>query len=258
MVLGHEGLGIVEDIGRAVHRVQRGDRVVLPAHIYCGVGFNCARGDSAACLRVQPGHVAGAYTIPAVGPFRGSQAEPPSPGAGPDKGDKRGVFRTSACGRGPRVDRKYSPRRLFACFLIRVLGLQVQCKCTGRTRGQEPAIIRAAAPRPALRLIGAQWLKTTFTMRSTRRSKRSYRSGAWSSAAWWVTIWLGRARPLTIRSRRCVVYRRSWVRPNPTVTPLLNNVAQGTCKDPSAWPPCGAGAASVEVNKPAMPSRPSD
>jgi glutathione-independent formaldehyde dehydrogenase len=35
-----------------VHRVQRGDRVVLPAHIYCGVCFNCARGDSAACLRV--------------------------------------------------------------------------------------------------------------------------------------------------------------------------------------------------------------
>ena len=43
MMLGHEGLGIVEDVGRAVHRVQRGDRVVLPAHIYCGVCFNCAR-----------------------------------------------------------------------------------------------------------------------------------------------------------------------------------------------------------------------
>ena len=75
MVLGHEGLGIVEDAGRAVHRVQRGDRVVLPAHIYCGVCFNCARGDSAACLRVHPGHVGGAYAMPGMGPFRGSQAE---------------------------------------------------------------------------------------------------------------------------------------------------------------------------------------
>ena len=75
MVLGHEGLGIVEDVGRAVHRVQRGDRVVLPAHIYCGVCFNCARGDSAACLRVHPGHVGGAYAMPGMGPFRGSQAE---------------------------------------------------------------------------------------------------------------------------------------------------------------------------------------
>jgi glutathione-independent formaldehyde dehydrogenase len=75
LVLGHEGLGIVEDVGRAVHRVQRGDRVVLPAHIYCGVCFNCARGNSAACLRVQPGHAGGAYAMPGMGPFRGSQAE---------------------------------------------------------------------------------------------------------------------------------------------------------------------------------------
>ena len=75
MVLGHEGLGIVEVAGPAVHRVKRGDRVVLPAHIYCGVCFNCARGDSAACLRVHPGHVGGAYAMPGMGPFRGSQAE---------------------------------------------------------------------------------------------------------------------------------------------------------------------------------------
>jgi glutathione-independent formaldehyde dehydrogenase len=75
MVLGHEGLGIVENVGRAVRRVRRGDRVVLPAHIFCGVCFNCARGDSAACLRVHPGHVGGAYAMPGMGPFRGSQAE---------------------------------------------------------------------------------------------------------------------------------------------------------------------------------------
>src|SRR5215472_10251897 len=42
MVLGHEGLGIVEVAGPAVHRVKRGDRVVLPAHIFCGVCVNCA------------------------------------------------------------------------------------------------------------------------------------------------------------------------------------------------------------------------
>ena len=59
MVLGHEGLGIVEFAGPAVHRVKRGDRVVLPAHIYCGVCVNCARGHSAACLRVHPGHAGG-------------------------------------------------------------------------------------------------------------------------------------------------------------------------------------------------------
>ena len=75
MVLGHEGLGIVEAVGPAVHRVKRGDRVVLPAHIFCGVCFNCARGDSAACLRIHPGHAGGAYAMPGMGPFRGSQAE---------------------------------------------------------------------------------------------------------------------------------------------------------------------------------------
>jgi len=75
MVLGHEGLGLVEFAGRAVYRVKRGDRVVLPAHIFCGVCFNCARGDSAACLRAHPGHVGGAYAMPGMGPFRGSQAE---------------------------------------------------------------------------------------------------------------------------------------------------------------------------------------
>ena len=75
MVLGHEGLGVVEAAGPAVQRVRRGDRVVLPAHIYCGVCFNCSRGYSAACLRVYPGHAGGAYAMPGMGPFRGSQAE---------------------------------------------------------------------------------------------------------------------------------------------------------------------------------------
>ncbi|HEV3294454.1 MAG TPA: alcohol dehydrogenase catalytic domain-containing protein, partial [Streptosporangiaceae bacterium] len=65
----------VEATGPAVHRVGRGDRVVLPAHIYCGVCFNCSRGYSAACLRVHPGHAGGAYAMPGMGPFRGSQAE---------------------------------------------------------------------------------------------------------------------------------------------------------------------------------------
>jgi glutathione-independent formaldehyde dehydrogenase len=68
------GWGIVEVTGPAVHRIKRGDRVVLPAHIFCGVCFNCARGDSAACLRVYPGHAGGAYAMPGMGPFRGSQA----------------------------------------------------------------------------------------------------------------------------------------------------------------------------------------
>ena len=48
------GVLTVEAAGPAVQRVRRGDRVVLPAHIYCGVCFNCSRGDSApacGCIR---------------------------------------------------------------------------------------------------------------------------------------------------------------------------------------------------------------
>src|SRR5438477_9657816 len=67
MVLGHEGMGVVEAVGPAVTRVKPGDRVVLPAHLYCGVCYNCARGYSAACLRVHPGHVGGAYAMPGMG-----------------------------------------------------------------------------------------------------------------------------------------------------------------------------------------------
>lgn len=55
LVLGHEPPGVVEAAGSAVELVKRGDRVVVPTHLYCGLCFNCVRGYSAACLRVRPG-----------------------------------------------------------------------------------------------------------------------------------------------------------------------------------------------------------
>ena len=44
IVLGHEGAGIVEDIGTAVTRVKRGDTVVLSWNPHCGHCFYCERG----------------------------------------------------------------------------------------------------------------------------------------------------------------------------------------------------------------------
>ena len=35
-VVGHEPLGVVEEVGRAVTSLTKGDRVVVPAHICCG------------------------------------------------------------------------------------------------------------------------------------------------------------------------------------------------------------------------------
>jgi glutathione-independent formaldehyde dehydrogenase len=75
LVLGHEPLGVVEQVGSAVETVRAGDRVVLPTHLYCGVCVNCARGLSAACLRVRPGSFGAAYGYAGMGPYRGGQAE---------------------------------------------------------------------------------------------------------------------------------------------------------------------------------------
>jgi glutathione-independent formaldehyde dehydrogenase len=44
LVLGHEPLGVVEEVGEDVRSVKRGDRVVVPTHLYCGYCFNCRRG----------------------------------------------------------------------------------------------------------------------------------------------------------------------------------------------------------------------
>lgn len=41
MVMGHEFMGIVEETGRAVTHLQRGDRVVVPFPIACGQCFFC-------------------------------------------------------------------------------------------------------------------------------------------------------------------------------------------------------------------------
>ena len=43
IVLGHEGAGVVEDVGASVTRVKRGDRVVLSWNPHCGHCFYCER-----------------------------------------------------------------------------------------------------------------------------------------------------------------------------------------------------------------------
>ena len=74
LVLGHEPLGVVRVVGEDVHLVRPGQRVVVPTHLFCGVCYNCARGYSAACLRVRPGGFGAAYGYAGMGPYRGAQA----------------------------------------------------------------------------------------------------------------------------------------------------------------------------------------
>ena len=41
MILGHEFMGIVEEVGKEIKHLQKGDRVVVPFPIACGHCFFC-------------------------------------------------------------------------------------------------------------------------------------------------------------------------------------------------------------------------
>jgi threonine dehydrogenase-like Zn-dependent dehydrogenase len=52
-ILGHEPMGIVEDVGADVKHVAPGDRVVVPFNIACGTCFMCERGLQSQCETTQ-------------------------------------------------------------------------------------------------------------------------------------------------------------------------------------------------------------
>jgi glutathione-independent formaldehyde dehydrogenase len=73
-VIGHEPLGVVEEVGSAVQNVKKGDRVVVPTHICCGFRAMCVEGHSSACLTTDPGQAGAAYGYPNKGGYQGAQA----------------------------------------------------------------------------------------------------------------------------------------------------------------------------------------
>ena len=48
-ILGHEGVGIVEELGADVRNFEVGDRVVIPSTIACGYCVYCRAGYYAQC-----------------------------------------------------------------------------------------------------------------------------------------------------------------------------------------------------------------
>ena len=52
-ILGHEPMGIVEEVGSEVTHVKPGDRVVLPFNIACGHCFMCGHGLQSQCETTQ-------------------------------------------------------------------------------------------------------------------------------------------------------------------------------------------------------------
>jgi threonine dehydrogenase-like Zn-dependent dehydrogenase len=78
-ILGHEGVGIVEEIGKDVRNLEIGDRVVIPSTIACGYCSYCRSGYYSQCDHANPN---GAHAGTAffggpqqTGPFHGLQAE---------------------------------------------------------------------------------------------------------------------------------------------------------------------------------------
>lgn len=78
-VLGHEGVGVIEALGKEVRNFRVGDRVVIPSTLGCGYCSYCRAGYFAQCDRANPkGPGAGTafFGGPASsGPFQGLQAE---------------------------------------------------------------------------------------------------------------------------------------------------------------------------------------
>jgi threonine dehydrogenase-like Zn-dependent dehydrogenase len=78
-ILGHEGVGVVEEVGRDVRNFRPGDRVVIPSTIACGVCSYCRAGYHAQCDKTNPnGPQAGTAFFGGPmqsGPFHGLQAD---------------------------------------------------------------------------------------------------------------------------------------------------------------------------------------
>lgn len=78
-ILGHEGVGVVEEVGDGIRNLDVGDRVVIPSTIACGSCNYCRAGYYAQCSNANPnGPDAGTafFGGPELsGPFDGLQAE---------------------------------------------------------------------------------------------------------------------------------------------------------------------------------------
>ncbi len=78
-ILGHEGVGVIEELGSGVRNLRRGDRVVICSTIACGACSYCRAGYHAQCDKANPnGPSAGTAFFggpESSGPFDGLQAE---------------------------------------------------------------------------------------------------------------------------------------------------------------------------------------
>ncbi len=76
-ILGHEGVGIVEQAGKNARNLKEGDRVVIPSTIGCGTCVYCRAGYYAQCDNANPAGMGTAFFggPESAGGFQGLQAE---------------------------------------------------------------------------------------------------------------------------------------------------------------------------------------
>ncbi|MGR6906216.1 zinc-dependent alcohol dehydrogenase [Lysinibacillus sp. BSL11] len=76
-VIGHEPMGIVEEVGKDVTKVKKGDRIVIPFNIACGECWYCNHDLESQCDNANDNGEMGAYFgySDTTGGFPGGQAE---------------------------------------------------------------------------------------------------------------------------------------------------------------------------------------
>jgi len=76
-IIGHEPMGIVEEIGPEVTKVKKGDRVIVPFNVACGECYYCKHDLTSQCDNSNPHGQSGAYFgySETFGGYPGGQAE---------------------------------------------------------------------------------------------------------------------------------------------------------------------------------------